>query len=177
VATGGPTAAVLALHNPLLRVSVLDRDEGRIQRWKSAHLPIHEPGLHQAVRIVRDGATRTNPHPTLRDTTQENISAHQANLTFTTNSKESISKADMIFLAVNTPTKTFGQGAGRATNMQAVDGAVRDIAKHAKDSVIIVEKSTVPCGTARRISSSVSVPSVLLTDNTEGNSFALSGRT
>lgn len=62
----------------------------------------------------------------------------------------------MIFLAVNTPTKAFGQGAGRATNMNAVDGAVRDIATYAKDGVVIVEKSTVPCGTARRISSKVS---------------------
>lgn len=61
----------------------------------------------------------------------------------------------MIFLAVNTPTKTFGQGAGRATNMNAVDGAVRDIATHAKDGVIIVEKSTVPCGTAQRIDTKV----------------------
>lgn len=57
----------------------------------------------------------------------------------------------MVFLAVNTPTKTFGLGAGKATDMTAVDEAVRQIALHAKPGAVIVEKSTVPCGTAQRI--------------------------
>jgi UDPglucose 6-dehydrogenase len=62
----------------------------------------------------------------------------------------------MIMLAVNTPTKTFGLGAGRATNMAAIDEAVRQIAIYAKPGAIIVEKSTVPCGTAQRIRNMVS---------------------
>ena len=145
--TGAPTAAVIALHNPSIRVYVLDRDEARIQKWKSGHLPIHEPGLGRIVRAARDGA---------RLTKGVESSPRCPNLFFTTDSDQAISDADMIFLAVNTPTKTFGQGSGRATNMTAVDGAVRDIARFARDDIIIVEKSTVPCGTARRISKYVS---------------------
>ena len=145
---GGPTAAVIALHNPNIQVSVLDRDGHRIGRWNSAHLPIQEPELDKVVRAVRDGAILVDCGRSLQ---------RSPNLVFTTDSKESLSKADMIFLAVNTPTKAFGCGAGKATNMDALDGATRDIAQYAKDGVIVVEKSTVPCGTARRISSSVSV--------------------
>lgn len=149
---GGPTAAVIAFHNPSIRVFVVDRDESRIQRWKSAHLPLHEPGLDEVVRVARDGAIRKR----MGRSDQNEISSRSPNLNFTTDSRACLSKADMIFIAVNTPTKTFGQGAGRATNMNAVDGAIRDIAKHAKDGVIIVEKSTVRCGTAKRLTSLVS---------------------
>ena len=67
----------------------------------------------------------------------------------------------MVFLAVNTPTKTFGLGAGRSTDMTAVDEAVREIALHAKPGAVIVEKSTVPCGTAQRIRQMVSMPLAL----------------
>ena len=149
---GGPTAAVIALHNPPIHVSVLDRDESRIQKWQSAHLPLREPGLEEIVRAARDGARRM----CTQTTDPEEHFLRSPNLTFTTCSHDSLSKADMIFIAVNTPTKTLGQGMDRATNMNAVDGAIRDIAQHAKEGVIIVEKSTVPCGTARRITSLVS---------------------
>ncbi|KAF9887365.1 hypothetical protein FE257_010220 [Aspergillus nanangensis] len=138
---GGPTAAVLALHNPSITVEVLDRDPRRIEKWKSRHPPVHEPDLNNVVRVTRDGA----------ETTTTTHGKRHPNLFFTCDSATSIRRADMIFLAVNTPTKTFGVGAGRATDMTAVDGAVRDIAHHAKPGAIVVEKSTVPCGTAQRI--------------------------
>ncbi|RMD39956.1 hypothetical protein DV735_g5166, partial [Chaetothyriales sp. CBS 134920] len=137
---GAPTAAVLALQNPRLKVNVLDRDQKRIRRWQSPHLPIHEPGLDEVVRAARDGASFLPDRP-----------YHKPNLFFTTDSKSAISGADVIFLAVNTPTKLFGQGSGSATHMAAVDGAVKDIATYARTGAIIVEKSTVPCGTAKRI--------------------------
>ncbi|KAB8256108.1 hypothetical protein BDV32DRAFT_161493 [Aspergillus pseudonomiae] len=146
---GGPTAAVLALHNPSIAVEVVDRDPRRIQRWKSPHLPVHEPGLGNVVRVARDGAEFV--------TSSASIAAilgdvkRKPNLFFTCDSARSISRADMVFLAVNTPTKSFGLGAGRATDMTAVDEAVREIAQHAKPGAVIVEKSTVPCGTAQRI--------------------------
>lgn len=73
------------------------------------------------------------------------------NLFFTVDAATSIAQADMVFLAVNTPTKTFGLGAGRATSMTAVDEAVREIAMHARPGTVLVEKSTVPCGTAQRV--------------------------
>lgn len=129
-----------------MNVNVLDRDQNRIRKWQSSHLPIYEPGLDAVVRAVRDGVIQpcdekytADPHPT------------EPNLFFTTDSRGAISQADIIFLAVNTPTKTFGQGSGRATHMAAVDGATKDVASFARSGAIIVEKSTVPCGTAKRI--------------------------
>jgi UDPglucose 6-dehydrogenase len=151
---GGPTAAVIALHNPKVGVEVLDRDQRRIERWNSAHLPIHEPGLNKIVQLTRDGAIIHEPCE--HNEGAGNISRRGPNLFFTCDTQVSISTADMIFLAVNTPTKTTGVGAGRATNMRALDGAVKDVALYAKPGTIIVEKSTVPCGTAQRIRNTVS---------------------
>lgn len=158
---GGPTAAVVALHNPSIRVEVLDRDQSRIDRWMSSHLPIHEDGLNDIVRVVRDGAltsiqqdSESIPHSGI---TSNRPYQRESNLFFTTDAQNSIGNADIVFLAVNTPTKTFGLGAGRATNMTALDGAAREVALRARPGTIIVEKSTVPCGTARRIRQIVSV--------------------
>jgi UDPglucose 6-dehydrogenase len=83
------------------------------------------------------------------------IPARQPNLAFTTESEKSIAEADMIFIAVNTPTKTVGLGAGYATDMTALESAVKDIAAYAKNGAILVEKSTVPCRTARFIQDTV----------------------
>ncbi|KAJ6031640.1 hypothetical protein N7540_002372 [Penicillium herquei] len=138
---GGPTAAVLALHNPAVTVEVVDRDPRRIQQWKSPHLPVHEPGLDALVRAVRKNS---------EDETQPS-NQRQQNLVFSCDSARALAKADIIFMAVNTPTKMFGVGAGCATNMTAFDGAMRDVATYAKAGAIIVEKSTVPGGTADRV--------------------------
>ncbi|KAF7720178.1 UDP-glucose 6-dehydrogenase [Penicillium ucsense] len=145
---GTPTAAILALHHPSVAIEVLDRDPLRIQQWRSLHLPVHEPGLETVVRIVRDGAEiscrtglQNEPRQIMRG----------KNLFFTCDSARAIPQADIILMAVNTPTKTFGVGAGCATNMTAFDGAMRDVATHAKPGAIIVEKSTVPGGTAERV--------------------------
>ena len=151
---GGPTAAVIALQNPTIRVEVVDRDQRRIDRWNSPHLPIHEPGLSRIVRLTRDGSADTrNGESASQGESMEggSLPGRSPNLFFTTDSPDSISQADMIFLAVNTPTKTSGVGAGRATNMTALDGSVKDVALYAKPGTVIVEKSTVPCGTAQRI--------------------------
>lgn len=101
---------------------------------------MHEPGLDTVVRIARDGA-KVGDEAVIRP----------QNLFFTCDSARSISRADIILMAVNTPTKMFGVGAGCATNMTAFDGAMRDVAAHAKPGAIIVEKSTVPGGTAERV--------------------------
>lgn len=113
--------------------------------------------MEHVVRVARDGAlTRkrtTRDSITARGVAddQEDWAKHRPNLFFTTDSRSSISKADIIFLGVNTPTKGFGIGAGKATNMAALDGAVKDLAAYARPGTIIVEKSTVPCGTAKRV--------------------------
>ncbi|KAB8232486.1 UDP-glucose dehydrogenase [Aspergillus alliaceus] len=146
---GGPTAAVLALYNPSITVEVVDRDPRRIQQWKSPHLPVHEPGLNNVVRVTRDGADIATLDSPM--STSSTYLRRRPNLRFTCDAAGSVSRADIVFMAVNTPTKTFGLGAGRATDMTAVDAAVREIALHARPGTIIVEKSTVPCGTAQRI--------------------------
>lgn len=126
---------MIALHNPHVRVTVVDRDESRIAAWRGKHLPIHEPGLSEVVRVARDGR---------RD-------GRLPNLFFSTACTQTIAEADMILVSVNTPTKRRGVGAGRATDMTALEGAVRDIAMHARPGTILVEKSTVPCKTGQLI--------------------------
>ncbi|CAK4030982.1 UDP-glucose 6-dehydrogenase [Lecanosticta acicola] len=141
---GGPTAAVIALHNPDVRVTVVDRDEKRINAWKGRHLPIHEPGLVDVVRLARDGGSQAKSENGAR-------SGRQPNLFFSTACTETIAEADMVLISVNTNTKKRGVGAGRATDMTALEGAVRDVAIHAKAGTILVEKSTVPCKTGQLI--------------------------
>jgi len=116
--------------------------------------------LNKIVRLTRDGAIIKEPGNRAQGRNGESdyISRRGPNLFFTCDTQVSISTADMVFLAVNTPTKTTGVGAGRATNMTALDGAVKDVAMYAKPGTIIVEKSTVPCGTAQRIRNTVSDP-------------------
>ncbi|KAK5659674.1 hypothetical protein OQA88_882 [Cercophora sp. LCS_1] len=146
---GGPTAAVIAYHNPTMNVDVVDLNEDRILAWNSSHLPIHEDGLLRVVRIARDGTLDDkvsvgSGHPARSE-------GRSANLVFSTKVAESIAKADIVFICVNTPTKSHGIGAGAMADVSAVESATKTVAKHAQAGAIIVEKSTVPCGTARVI--------------------------
>ena len=147
----------MALHNPSVRVTVVDRDEKRIQAWKGGHLPIKEPGLAEIVRVARDGAigSALDSIATAYDPEDNRASQGEAtrlpNLFFSTACTETIASADMILISVNTPTKRRGRGAGRATDMTALEGATRDIAAHARPGTILVEKSTVPCKTGQLI--------------------------
>ena len=86
------------------------------------------------------------------------VPARSPNLFFSTEVARCIAEADIILITVNTPTKTRGQGAGRATDVTALEGATREIALHARPGAILVEKSTVPCGTAELIKDTVSCP-------------------
>ncbi|KAK4099015.1 nucleotide sugar dehydrogenase [Parathielavia hyrcaniae] len=146
----GPTAAVIAYHNPQILVNVVDLNEQRVAAWNSAHLPIHEEGLLKVVRIARDGTLDATVSLSRLARPLE-VKARQPNLVFSTKVVESIAEADIIFICVNTPTKTQGLGAGSMADVSAVESASRTVAKHAKTGAIIVEKSTVPCGTARMI--------------------------
>lgn len=156
---GGPTAAVIAFHNPHVRVTVVDRDERRINGWKSRHLPIHEPGLVDVVRLARDGtkdarSTASREADNVSNGRTPKPTSHTPrlpNLFFSTACVETIATADMILISVNTPTKLRGVGAGRATDMAAIEGATRDVAIHARPGTILVEKSTVPCKTGQLI--------------------------
>lgn len=173
---GGPTAAVMAYQNPRLKVTVVDRNASRIAQWKSKHMPLYEPGLREILRIARDGskafsfinnssqhepsesaassassATSECDSQCLEHTEEVHIPARQPNLFFSTEISKSISEADIILVAVNTPTKGRGIGAGRATDVTALEAVTKEIALHARPGAILVEKSTVPCRTAEII--------------------------
>ncbi|KAF2281380.1 nucleotide sugar dehydrogenase [Westerdykella ornata] len=146
---GGPTAALVAYHNPQIIVNVVDLSEEKVAAWNSRHLPIHENGLPKIVRIARDG---TNPSIIdLAALGTVSIPKRAPNLIFSTRVTESIAEADIVFICVNTPTKLYGVGAGATADLSILESATSMIAKYAKDGAIIVEKSTVPCGTANMI--------------------------
>lgn len=115
-------------------MTVVDLSEARIAAWRSPALPIYEPGLYEVVEVARDGTDGRQP-----------------NFHFSTDISKAIDEADLIFIAVNTPTKTEGLGAGGASDLAYVESAARHIAEVATSDKIIVEKSTVPCGTAENI--------------------------
>ncbi len=125
---GGPTMAMIAAKCPDYKVNVLDINPNRIRDWNSNELPIYEPGLLELVKQTR-----------------------HKNLFFSTDIKKGIEEADIIFLSVNTPTKTYGEGAGSASNLQYFELAVRSIKQYANSDKIIVEKSTLPVKTAESI--------------------------
>ncbi|MBA3848710.1 MAG: nucleotide sugar dehydrogenase [Opitutus sp.] len=125
---GGPTMAMIALKCPDLEVNVVDMNAARIAAWQSDQLPIYEPGLDDVVRQARG-----------------------RNLHFSTDIAAKIKSADIIFVAVNTPTKTYGVGAGRAADLRYIESVARTIAEHATGPKIIVEKSTIPVKTADTI--------------------------
>lgn len=158
-ALGGPTAALIAYHNPSITVNVVDLNAERIAAWNANHLPIHETGLPKIVRIARDGtneATVSGLPGIVDETPGVRLPARKPNLFFSTSVTPCIAGADIIFICVNTPTKTYGVGAGASADLGALESATRTIAKNAKSGAVIVEKSTVPCGTARIISDIVS---------------------
>ena len=123
---GGPTMAVIAKKCPQYRVEVVDINPAKIDQWNSDNLPIYEPGLDEIVQSVRG-----------------------KNLFFSTDIDKGIQFSDIIFVSVNTPTKTFGAGAGMAADLQYWEKTARHILKAAKSSKIIVEKSTLPVKTAQ----------------------------
>lgn len=124
---GGPTMAVIAKMNPDRKVVVVDINQARIDAWNSAdyNLPIYEPGLEDVVKEVRG-----------------------KNLFFSTDIEGAVKECDIIFVGVNTPTKMFGKGAGRASDLQYWEATARNIKAWANGPKIVVEKSTLPVRTA-----------------------------
>lgn len=145
-----------------MTVNVVDLNADRIAAWNANHLPIHETGLPKIVRIARDGTNEATvsglPGVDGASGGGVRLPARKPNLFFSTNVTPCIASADIIFICVNTPTKTYGVGAGASADLCALESATRTIAMNAKIGAVIVEKSTVPCGTARIISDIVSFP-------------------
>lgn len=125
---GGPTMAVIAQKAPNITVTVVDMNEARIAAWNGDTLPVYEPGLDEVVKSRRG-----------------------RNLFFSTDVSGGINAADIIFVAVNTPTKTYGIGAGRAADLRYIESVARTIAEVATSPKIIVEKSTIPVKTAEAL--------------------------
>jgi UDPglucose 6-dehydrogenase len=122
---GGPTMAVIAKHCPEHRVVAVDINAEKIAAWQSDQLPIYEPGLQEIV-----------------------LGARGKNLFFSTEVERNIAEADIIFVSVNTPTKTFGQGAGKAADLQYWEKTARQIVECSISPKVVVEKSTLPVRTA-----------------------------
>ena len=154
---GGPTAAVVAFQNPHIKVTVVDRDATRIRRWNSKHPPIYEPGLRDIVRIARDGGREASFADEPSSSSQTTVATRPGNLFFTTDVAKSIGEADVVLVAVNTPTKYRGVGAGSATDMTAFEAVTGVVAQYAREGAIIVEKSTVPCRTAQLVADTLAM--------------------
>ena len=130
---GGPTMAVIAKKNPNIKVTIVDINEERIAAWNDkdlSKLPIYEPGLAEIVAETRG-----------------------KNLFFSTEIDKAINESEMIFISVNTPTKTYGKGKGMAADLKYVELCARNIAEVATTNKIVVEKSTLPVRTAQAIKS------------------------
>ena len=142
---GGPTMAVIAIKCPHINVTVVDANPEKIKAWNGSleNLPVYEPGLSDVVKEARG-----------------------RNLFFSTKIKGAIEKSEMIFMAVNTPTKTEGEGAGMAADLRYVEACAADIAKYSKSDKIVVEKSTLPVRTAEKIKE-------ILEENSEGIYFEI----
>ncbi|CAM9498320.1 unnamed protein product [Ascophyllum nodosum] len=125
---GGPTMAVIAQRCPHIRVCVVDISKAQIDAWNTDDLPIYEPGLLEVVKECRG-----------------------RNLFFSTDIDAEIKRADMVFISVNTPTKTTGIGAGKAANIKNCELCARKIAEVADSPKVVVEKSTVPVRTAEAV--------------------------
>ncbi len=125
---GGPTMAMIAHKCPDITVTVADINEKRIAAWNSAELPVFEPGLDDIVQANRG-----------------------RNLFFTSDMVPAIRDADIIFVSVGTPTKTYGTGSGKAADLKYIELCARMIAEHAEGPKLVVEKSTIPVRTAESL--------------------------
>ncbi|MBU1099033.1 MAG: nucleotide sugar dehydrogenase [Bacteroidetes bacterium] len=125
---GGPTMSMIADKCPQYKVTIVDINEEKIKAWQTDDLPIYEPGLLEVVKRARG-----------------------RNLFFSTEILASIKEADIIFVSVNTPTKTFGEGAGKASDLQYIEKTARMILEASDSDKIIVEKSTLPVRTAEAL--------------------------
>ena len=128
---GGPTMSIIAQKNPNIKVNVVDMNSDKIAAWNSKNLenlPVYEPGLTKVVKATRG-----------------------KNLFFSSDIEKHINDADMIFISVNTPTKSSGEGKGYAADLRYVEACAKQIAEVSKSDKIVVEKSTVPVRTSDKI--------------------------
>ena len=138
---GGPTMTIIADKCPHYKVTIVDINKEKIAAWQTDDLPIYEPGLLDVVRRTRG-----------------------KNLFFSTDISKEINEADIIFVSVNTPTKTFGEGKGKASDLQYLEKTAHAIVEASNSSKVIVEKSTLPVRTAEALEK-------ILNNNSKGINF------
>ena len=131
---GGPTMAVIAAKCPQYKIIVVDVDQEKIAAWNSEHLPVYEPGLYDIISATRG-----------------------RNLFFSTDVKQAVTEAEIIFVSVNTPTKLSGVGAGMAADLRYWENIARQLRQWSDTPKIVVEKSTVPVRTAEAMERILSV--------------------
>ena len=127
--------AVIALKCPAYKITAVDVNESRVAAWQTDALPIYEPGLLDVIRKVRG-----------------------KNLFFSTDISGAIREAEIIFVSVNTPTKTFGDGAGKAADLQYWERVAREILHNSRAPKIVVEKSTLPVRTSQAMEIILNAP-------------------
>ena len=150
---GGPTMAVIALKCPDIKVTVVDKNKDKIDRWNSEDLnklPVFEPGLKEIIEKVRN-----------------------VNLFFKHDVEKAIEDNDIIFMAVNTPTKTKGIGAGKASDLKWVEASARQVAEFSESHTIVVEKSTLPVRTASTIKKILESSQKLYKNNKSKKTFSV----
>ena len=143
---GGPTMAVIAEKCPDIKITLVDSNPDKIAAWNGSldKLPVYEPGLKEIVKKVRG-----------------------KNLFFSNDIDKHIDESEMIFIAVNTPTKTEGEGAGMAADLKYVIACAKQIAKSSNSDKIVIEKSTLPVRTAEKIKE------ILYDEGNEGVNFEI----
>jgi len=143
---GGPTMAVIAEKCPDIKITLVDSNPDKIAAWNGSldKLPVYEPGLKEIVQKVRG-----------------------KNLFFSNEIDKNIDESEMIFIAVNTPTKTEGEGAGMAADLKYVIACAKQIAKSSNSDKIVIEKSTLPVRTAEKLKE------ILYDEGNEGVNFEI----
>lgn len=125
---GGPTMTMMAYKCPNIKVYVCDKNVKRIQEWNSGNPPIYEPGLCEILEKTLN-----------------------VNLFFTHEVEKVIKECDIIFISVNTPTKTYGRDKGLVLDTSMMEDCCRTISRCSKTSKVVVEKSTVPLKTSESL--------------------------
>ena len=123
--------AVIAIQCPEIKLHVVDHNKEKIKLWNHSNLdklPVYEPGLKEIIAKTRN-----------------------KNLFFSSDVEKFIIESEMIFLAVNTPTKQSGEGKGMAADLTNIEKCAKTISEVANQDKIIIEKSTLPVRTAEKL--------------------------
>ncbi|PWY61713.1 hypothetical protein BO83DRAFT_460626, partial [Aspergillus eucalypticola CBS 122712] len=159
---GGPLGAVIASRCSSVQVTVVDKDATRIESWNSESPPLHEPGLAEIISGIRQHAWTSTEYVKSR-------------LVFSTEIQSAVQEAQLILLCIDTPTRISGRGSGFAADLGNIKHSVEAIARAATDDMMLMGKSTVPCGASQMIKTIVSLPCSLSVQGMYGRECSYCG--